>query len=114
MTVFVLTPVLKEVEDREDLAVGVLFEVAVNGDVTPVADLFRQVGGVEDEFRLEERVVLVRGQEAEIQLHAEITHRLVEEAGVASFIPSHVSKALGQKRVLRLNAAAQFFVEQES
>ena len=94
MTVFVLTPVLEEIEDREDFAVGILFEVAVNSDVTPIADLFRQVSGVKDEFRLKEGVVLVGRQEAEIQLHPEITHRLVEETGMASFVTSHVSEAL--------------------
>jgi len=98
VTVLVLTPVLEEVEDRENLAVGILLEVTVNGDIAPVADLFRQVSRVEDEFRLEEGVVLV-GR---------------EEAGMTSFITCHVGKALGQKRVFGLDPTAQFLVEEES
>ena len=114
MAVFVLTPVLEEVEDREDLAVGVLLEVAVDGDVAPVANLFGEIGGVEDELRLEERVGLVGGQEAEIELNAKVTHGFVEEAGVTGFIACHVGKALGQQRVFLLDPAAELLVEQEA
>jgi hypothetical protein len=39
VTVLVLTPILEEVEDREDLALGILLKMAVNGDVAPVTDL---------------------------------------------------------------------------
>ncbi len=114
MAVFVLTPVLEEVEDREDLAVGVLLEVAVDRDVAPVADLFREVGGVEDELRLEEGVGLVRRQEAEVKLHTKVAHGFVEEAGMTGLIASHVGEALSQKRILLLDAPAELLVEQES
>ena len=114
MTILVLAPVFEEVEDREDLAVRVLLEMAENSDVAPIANLFAEVGGVEDVFRLEVGVSLAGSEEAEIQLEAEIAHRLVQEAGMTCFIPCHVGKALGQQRVLLLDPAAQFLVEEEA
>ena len=109
-----MAPVLEEVEDREDLAVGVLLEVAEDGDVAPVADLLAQVGGVEDVFGLEVRVGLVGGEEAEVELQTEVAHRLVEEASVAGLIAGHVSEALGQQGVALFDPTAQFLVKQES
>ena len=76
MTILVLAPVLEEIEDREDLAVRIFFEMAEDGDVAPVADLLGQIGGVEDELRLEEGVLLVGREKAEIQLHPKVAHRL--------------------------------------
>ena len=114
MAVFVLTPVFEEVEDREDLAVWVFLQVPVDGDVTPVADLLGQVGGVEDELRLEEGVLLVGREKSKIELNTEIAHRLVEEAGVARFIAGHVGETLGEERILLLDPTAQLFVEKET
>ena len=63
---------------------------------------------------MEEGVVLVRGEEAEIQLHAEITHGFVEESGMAGFIPCHVGKAFSQQGILLLDATAQFLVKKKT
>jgi len=57
VAVLVLAPVLKVLEEGVDLAVGVALEVAVDGDVAPVADLLREEGGVDDELGLEEGVL---------------------------------------------------------
>jgi hypothetical protein len=40
--------------------------MAINGDIPPVANFFRQVGGVEDELGLEEGVLLALGQKAQV------------------------------------------------
>lgn len=44
--VLVLAPVLKVLEQRVQLVVGVALQVAVDGDVAPVANLLRQEGGI--------------------------------------------------------------------
>ena len=62
---------------------GVALELAVDGDVAGVADLLRQVGGVEDELRPEVGVFLGLGQEAQIDADAELLQRVVDEAGMA-------------------------------
>jgi hypothetical protein len=59
--VLVLAPVLKVLEQRVQLVVGVALQVAVDGDVAPVANLLAQVGGVDDELGLEEGVLPVGG-----------------------------------------------------
>ena len=114
MAVLVLAPVFKEVEDREDLALGVLLQVAVNGDIAPVANFLGEIGGVKDELRFEEGVGLIGGEEAQVELEPEIAHRLVEKACVACLIPGHVGEALSKQGVFVLDAAAQFLVEQEA
>lgn len=58
VAVLILAPVLEVLEDGIQLLVGVRLEVTVDGDVTPVADLLRQVRGVDDELGLEEGVLL--------------------------------------------------------
>ena len=53
VAIFVLTPILEEVEDRENLAIGILLKMAKYGDVTPVTNFFRQICGVKDKFWFE-------------------------------------------------------------
>ena len=95
VTILVLAPVFEEIEDRENFAFGVFFEVAIDGDIAPITNFLRKISGVKDIGRFEIGVGLVSCQEAEIELQAEISHGLVEEAGMASFIPGHVGKAFG-------------------
>ena len=59
VAVLVLAPVLEVLKQRVELLVGVALQVAVDGDVAPVADLLAQVGGVDDELGLEEGVLAV-------------------------------------------------------
>ena len=47
-------------------------------------------------------------------MQAKIAHGLIEEAGVAGLIAGHVGKAFRQQGIFRLDAAAQFLVEQEA
>lgn len=68
----VLTPVLEVLEQGVQLVVGVALQVAVDGDVAPVANLLRQVGGVDDVLGLEVGVLPVLGQEAKIQGQVEV------------------------------------------
>ena len=56
MTVLVLAPVLKVLEDWVTLELRVLLEVSVDCDVSPVPDFLGQVSGVEDELWFEESV----------------------------------------------------------
>ena len=114
MAVFVLAPVFEEVEDREDLALRMLLQVAINSDVTPVTDLFAQVGGVKDELGLEEGVGLISREKTQIELQPEISHCLVQEAGMAGLIPGHVGEAFGQQGVFAFDPAAQLLVKQEA
>ena len=66
----------------------------IDGDVAGVADLLGQIGRVENELRLEERVLLGLGQEAEINADAEIFQAVVDEAGVAGLVAAHVFEQL--------------------
>ena len=63
VAVLVLAPVLEVLEDGVELVVGVGLEVAVDGDVPPVANLLGQVSCVDDELGLEEGVLQIRGGE---------------------------------------------------
>jgi len=65
VAVLILAPVLEVLEDGVELVVGVLLEVAVDGDVPPVADLLGQVRRVDDELGLEEGVLLIDFEEVE-------------------------------------------------
>lgn len=84
--VFILTPVLKVLKHRVQLAVWVTLQVPVDADVAPVPNLFRQVCGVEDEFGLEEGVLAILRQETKIQGKVEVPHGLVDEPSVPCFI----------------------------
>ena len=114
MTVFVLTPVFKEAENRINPVFWVRFQVTIDGDVTPVADFFRQIGGVEDVFRINEGLQPPYGQKAQDQRHIDVRHRLIEETGVAGFIPGHQVEAFSEDGIFVFDATAQFFVEQET
>ena len=57
MTILVLAPVLKVLEDRVTLELRVLLKVSVDCDVPPVPDFLGQVSGVEDELGFEESVL---------------------------------------------------------
>ena len=70
----------------------------VDGDVAPVADLLGQVRCVEDELGLEERVLPVLRQEAQVQRQVEVRHGLVQEARVARLVPRHQREDLRRQR----------------
>jgi len=78
VAVLILAPVLEVLEDGVELVVGVLLEVAVDGDVPPVADLLGQVRRVDDELGLEEGVLLIDFEEVEGG------RRLVSRSGVVN------------------------------
>ena len=67
----VVAPLLEPLEDRVEALFRVALEVAEDGDVAGVADLLGEIGGVEDELRLEVGVLLGLGQEAEVDADAE-------------------------------------------
>jgi hypothetical protein len=92
MAELVVAPLLEPLEDRVEAALGMTLEVAEDGDVARVADLLRQVGGVEDELRLEEGVLLGARQEAEVDADAEVLQRVVDEAGVPRLVAAHVGR----------------------
>ena len=113
VTVFVLAPVLKVLEQRVQLLVRVRLQVAVDGDVTPVANLFAQVRGVHDELRLEKRVLAVLGQKPEVERQVEIAHRLVQEPSVTRLVAGHQREDLRHRRGRLLQSAAEFLVQQK-
>ena len=71
--------------------------IPVNGDVSPVADLLRKVGGVEDELGLKEGVLPVFGEEAQVQRQVEVAHGLIQEAGVARLVAAHQNEDLRRR-----------------
>ena len=89
VSVFVLAPVFKVLEDRVQLIVRVRLQVSVDRDVSPVANLFGQVRRVDDKLRLEKRVLSVLGQETQIQGQVKVTHGFVQETGVSRFVSRH-------------------------
>lgn len=72
VSVLILAPVLEVLEDWVALVLRVLLQVSVDANVPPVPNLLRQVGGVEDELRLEEGVLPCLGQESKIQSQVEV------------------------------------------
>ena len=79
MPVLILAPVLEVLEDGVNLVLWVRLEVPEDGDVPPVPNLLRQVGGVEDELGLEEGVLPSLGQEPQVQRQVEVRQTLVQE-----------------------------------
>mmetsp|Transcript_32953 Transcript_32953/g.72832 ORF Transcript_32953/g.72832 Transcript_32953/m.72832 type:complete len:279 (-) Transcript_32953:229-1065(-) len=114
VAVLVLAPVLEVLEQGVQLVVRVALQVPVDADVPPVANLLRQVGGVDDELGLEEGVLAVLGQEAQIQSQVEVRHGLVQESGVASLITGHEGEDLSNSGVGGLQATAELLVQQET
>ena len=68
MAVLILTPVFEKLEDGINPILGMRIEMTENCNVAPVANLLRQISGIEDELRLEERVTLALGLKAQVQL----------------------------------------------
>ncbi len=58
MPELVVAPILEPAKNRMETQLRVPFELAENRDVTRIADFFRQVDRVENEFGLEEGVFL--------------------------------------------------------
>lgn len=79
MAILVLAPVLEVLENRVALVLGVLLEVPVYGDVSPVSNLLRQVCRIEDELRLEESVFSGLCEEPQIQSQIEVGQTFVQE-----------------------------------
>tara|TARA_Y100000746_G_scaffold229449_1_gene239170 strand:- start:919 stop:1968 length:1050 start_codon:yes stop_codon:yes gene_type:complete len=114
VSVFVLAPVFKVLEDRVQLVVRVRLQVSVDGDVSPVADLFGQVRRVHDKLRLEKSVLSVLRQETQIQGQVKVAHRFVQETGVSGFISGHERKNFrdGWRRFLQ--ASPEFLVQKKA
>ena len=85
----VVAPLLEPHEDRVEAQLRMPLELAEDGDVAGVADLLAEVGGVEDELRLEVVVLLRLGQEAEVDADPDVLQRVVDEAGVPGLVARH-------------------------
>ena len=96
----VVAPLLEPLENRVEAQLRVLLEQTIDGDVARVADLLRQVGGVEDELRLEVGVLLRLRQEGEVHRDVEILERVVDEAGMPTLVARHQGEELAHVRVL--------------
>ena len=83
----------------EESVLRILFQLAEDRDVACVPDLFGEVRGVEDEFRLEEGVLLGLRQERKIDPHVEVLERSVDESGMTPFVAAHEAEELGDIRV---------------
>ena len=62
VAILILAPVFKEVENRVELVLRVRFELALDGDVAPLANFLRNVGRVENKLRLEKGIAAALGQ----------------------------------------------------
>jgi len=114
VSVFILAPVFKVLEDWVQLVVRVRLQVSVDRDVSPVANLFGQVRRVHDKLRLEKRVLSVLGQETQIQGQVKVTHRFVQETSVSGFVSGHERKDLRDSRCGFLQASAEFLVQKKA
>ena len=81
MAILILAPVLKVLEDGIALILGVLLEVPVYGNVSPVSNLLRQVCCIEDELRLEESVLSGLCKEPQIQSQIEVRQSFIQKPG---------------------------------
>ena len=73
MPVLILAPVLEVLEDGVNLVLWVRLEVPEDGDVPPVPNFLRQVGGVEDELGLKKVyfLALVRNPRSSAKLKSD-------------------------------------------
>ena len=94
MAELVVAPALKPTEDGVEALLGVLFKLAINGDVTRIANLFRQVRCVVNVFGFEVGVFLGALQVAQVNAQVKITQRQVDETGVPRFVACQVSHQL--------------------
>jgi len=99
-------------KDREILLSG----CAGSGDrlarCSAVADLLREVGGVEDELRLKRSTPLFGGQEAQVRAADRNHHRLVLRSRRARFIAA-CAQSNPPQGFFFFDAAAESLVEQE-
>ena len=79
MAELIVAPLLEPFEDRVEAPIRVPFKMAIDGDVTAIADLLGQIGGVEDKLRLEVSVFLRACEEAEINTNLEIAQHFIDE-----------------------------------
>jgi hypothetical protein len=89
MAELIVAPLLEPQKDRMEALVWVALQVAVDCDVPRVANLLRQVSGVENKLWLEEGVLLRLGQEAEIDANAKVLKGVIDEACVARLVTRH-------------------------
>ena len=89
MAEFVIAPILEPLENRMETKFRVAFELTKDRDVARVADLLAQIGGVEDEFRLEVVILLSARQKAKINPNAKVLQRVIDKAGMAAFVTRH-------------------------
>ena len=84
-------------------------EMAEDRDVTGVADLFRQIGGVVDEFGPEIGVFLLLRQKPKIDRYTGFAQCIVDKPCMARLVPCHQLEQLGD--ILVVPAAFHFLVQ---
>ena len=85
----VIAPLFEPFEDRVEAEFRMLFQLAEDRDVARVADLLGEIDRVPDVFRLEERVLLLARQEAQIDADAEILEHEIDETGMPGLVARH-------------------------
>ena len=114
MAVFILAPSFKEIEDGEDFALRMLFKMTEDCNIPPVANLFREVGGIKDERWPEGCIVFVGGEETQVKLHPKVRHGLVEKSGMTRLVTGHILEALRQQGIFLFDAATQLLIEKKA
>ena len=109
MAEFIVAPFLEPLENRVKPHLRVFFQMAVDGDVAGIANLFRQIGGVKDEFGLEIGVFLGLGQKAQIDSNPGLAQGVIDETGMAGLVAGHQLEQTGD--ILVLATALHFLVQ---
>lgn len=82
MTVLILAPVLKVLENGVALVLRIGLEMSVYRNVPPVSNFLRQIRSIENELRLEESIFPCLCQEPQVQCQIEIRQTLVQEPAI--------------------------------
>lgn len=72
MSVLILAPILKILENGIALVLRIRLEMPVYGNVSPVSNFLRQISSIEDEFWLEKCVFSGLSQKPQVQCQIEI------------------------------------------
>ena len=109
MAELIIAPFTEPFENRMEAQFRVLLKVAEDRDIARIADLFRQIGRVIDEFRLEISVFLGLSQKAEINRNPRLAEGIIDETRMARFIAGHELEQGGD--ILIGPAALHFLIE---
>ena len=113
MAIFVLAPRLKEIKERCKAVVGIGLEMAVDQDVTPIANFFGEIHRIEYPAQRKpgDRPLATEGRE--INLDAFRHQGPVQKTRMAGLIAGHQLKQSAQVRSTRLKQPPRQLLEEQ-